>query len=574
MIQPEPARIGRYQLVTLLAEGGMARVYLAFARGPAGFDKLVVVKQIRPELAWDEDFVTMFFDEARIAARLNHANVVHTYEVVEENGLYLLVMEYLEGHTLGDVLRRITRENMPLDQHVWILTQVLSGLSYAHELRDYDGTPLGVVHRDVSPSNVFVTYSGEVKLLDFGIAKAAGAISATHEGTIKGKLGYSAPEQFLQAEIDGRADLYAVGVMLWEALGRRRRRMADTPAATYQARIAGLEPLIREVCPDVPRALAEICDRAVAPDPADRYATAAEFQRELEEYLDQASRPPGRRELSALLERHFHTERAERRVRVQELLSTAISQAPPGSTAVSFASRSPPGAILDLPITEAGPSESPPPFRGGFRASGLRQRPLLIAGGAIVVIGAIAAAVSRKDSGVTVVDSAPGRAAVASSAVSAAAPAEDANRRVETATVQLFVHVKPANALLTLDGARLVSNPFQAEVTADKRAHVLHASAPGYQPVEQVVTFGSDARVEIVLRPVAGAAGRAARAAAEAASQRSAIDNWKPGGGEITRVPAEPAPAETRPLPEVEPKRPPPHTTPPRPIDEKDPYSP
>ena len=568
MIQPEPARIGRYQLVTLLAEGGMARVYLAFARGPAGFDKLVVVKQIRPELAWDQDFVTMFFDEARIAARLNHANVVHTYEVVEENGLYLLVMEYLEGQTLGDVLRRITRENMPLDQHLWILTQVLAGLSYAHELRDYDGTPLGVVHRDVSPSNVFLSYSGEVKLLDFGIAKAAGAISATHEGTIKGKLGYSAPEQFLQGAIDGRADLYAVGVMLWEALGRRRRRMADTPAATYQARIAGLEPKIREVCPDVPRVLAEICDRAVAPDPAERYATAAEFQRELEEYLDQASRPPGRRELAALLERHFHAERADKRARVQELLSTAISQGPPGSTAVSFASRSPPGAFLELPITEG--SDAPPPFRSAFHPGRLRQRPVLVAGGLIVIIGALAALFSRKDSEVTVVDPGPARAAASPSA--APAPAEDANRKVETATIQLFIHVKPASAVVTLDGARLVSNPFQADVTADKRAHVLHASAPGYVPVEQVITFGSDSRIEILLKPMAGAAGRAARAAE--AAQRSAIDNWKPQGGEITRSAPDPTPSEPSPQPDVEPKRRPAPTTPPRSIDEKDPYSP
>jgi eukaryotic-like serine/threonine-protein kinase len=572
MIQPELARIGRYQLVTLLAEGGMARVYLAFARGPAGFDKLVVVKQIRPELAWDQDFVTMFFDEARIAARLNHPNVVHTYEVVEENGLYLLVMEYLEGHTLGDMLRRVARENMPLDQHLWILTQVLAGLSYAHELRDYDGTALGVVHRDVSPSNVFLSYGGEVKLLDFGIAKAAGAISATHEGTIKGKLGYSAPEQFLQGDVDGRADLYAVGVMLWEALGRRRRRMADTPAATYQARIAGLEPKIREVCPDVPAVLAEICDRAVASDPAERYATAADFQRDIEEYLDQASRPPGRRELAALLERHFHAERAERRARVQELLSSAISQSPPGLTTVSFASRSPPGALLDLPITES-TSEAPPPrFRSAFHASGLRQRPVLVAGGLIVLIGAFAAAFSRKDNPVPAVDPGVGHSAASPSAAPAAAATEDATRKVEKSTVQLHIHVKPVSAMVTLDGARLVSNPFQADVNADKRAHVLHASAPGYQPVEQVVTFGSDARIDIVLKPTPGAAGKAARIA-EAAAQRSAIENWKPGGGEITRPAPDPSRPEVRPPAEAEPKRPPP-STPPRTIDEKDPYSP
>lgn len=570
MIQPELARFGRYQLVTLLAEGGMARVYLAFARGPAGFDKLVVVKQIRPELAWDGDFVQMFFDEARIAARLNHANVVHTYEVVEESGQYLLVMEYLEGHTLGDTLRRIARENMPLDQHLWILTQVLAGLSYAHELRDYDGSALGVVHRDVSPSNVFLTYGGEVKLLDFGIAKAAGAISATHEGTIKGKLGYSAPEQFLQTAIDGRADLYAVGVMLWEALGRRRRRMADTPAATYQARIAGLEPKIREVCPDVPAVLAEICDRATAPDPAERYTTAAEFQHELEEYLDQASRPPGRRELAALLERHFAAERAERRARVQELLSTAITQAPPGSTTVSFASRSPPGALYDLPITEG--SDAPPPFRAALTAGNLRHRPLLIAGALVVLIGAFAAAFSRKESVVAAVEPVATRPAAAPSAVPVAPPAEEASKKVETTSVQLFIHVKPASASVTLDGARLVSNPFQADVHVDKRAHVLHASAPGYQAVEQVVTFGNDSRIEIVLKPLPGAAAKAARIA-EAAAQRSAIDNWKPGSGEITRVPSEPSPSEGRTRePEVELKRSP--ATPPRPIDEKDPYSP
>jgi len=572
LIQPEPARFGRYQLVTLLAEGGMARVYLAFARGPAGFDKLVVVKQIRPELAWDQDFVTMFFDEARIAARLSHRNVVHTYEVVEENGQYLLVMEYLEGHTVADVLRRVSRENMPLDQHLWVLTQVLAGLSYAHELRDYDGTPLGLVHRDVSPSNVFLSYTGEVKLLDFGIAKAAGAISATHEGTIKGKLGYSAPEQFMQTSIDGRADLYAVGVMLWEALARRRRRMADTPAATYQARIAGLDPKIREVCPDAPAVLADICDRATAPDPAERYATAAEFQRDLEEYLDQASRPPGRRELSALLERHFHAERAERRARVQDLLSNAITQSPP-STSVSFASRSPPGALYDLPITEESPSEASPPFRSALQMRGLRHRPLLVAGGLVVLIGVFAAAFSRKDAGVVVVDSAAPRAPATPSAAPVP-PTVEEPKKVDTATFQLFIHVKPVAATVTLDGARLVSNPFQADVTADKRAHVLHASAPGYQAAEQVITFNNDTRLEITLKPLPGAAGKAARIA-DAAGQRSAIENWKPGGGEITRSQPEPStPAEGRSRDsEVELKRGQP-STPPRPIDEKDPYSP
>jgi serine/threonine-protein kinase len=514
----------------------------------------------------------MFFDEARIAARLSHRNVVHTYEVVEDNGQYLLVMEYLEGHTVADVLRRVSRENMPLDQHLWILTQVLAGLSYAHDLRDYDGTPLGLVHRDVSPSNVFLSYTGEVKLLDFGIAKAAGAISATHEGTIKGKLGYSAPEQFLQTNVDGRADIYAVGVMLWEALGRRRRRMADTPAATYQARISGLEPKIREVCPDVPGVLADICDRATAPDPEERYATAAEFQRDLEEYLDQASRPPGRRELAALLERHFHAERTERRSRVQDLLSSAITQPPPPSTTLSFASRSP-GALDDLPISEAHPSDAPPPFRSALQVRGARQRPLLVAGGLVVLVGAFAAAFSRKENAVMIVEPTAPRMQAAPSAVPVAPPpVDDPSKKVETATVQLFIRVKPVAATVTLDGARLVSNPFQADVSADKRAHVLRASAPGYVPVEQVITFANDTRVDLVLKPVPGAAGKAARIA-EAAAQRAAIENWKPGG-EITRSVPDPSPSGARPQesePEMKHGQP---STPPRPIDERDPYTP
>src|SRR4051794_6498171 len=239
-------RIGRYEFVTLLGEGGMARVYLAVSRGPVGFNKLVVVKQVRPELAWDRDFLNMFFDEARIAARLNHPNVISTHEVVEENGQYLLAMEYLEGHTLGEILQRLGLAQMPLEQHLWILTQVLAGLQYGHELRDYDGSPLGIVHRDVSPPNVFVTYNGEVKLLDFGIAKAAGAVTSTHKGTVKGKLGYGAPEQFLSKPVDARTDVYAVGVMLWEALAGKRRKNAETAATTWEARIAGLEPKIRE----------------------------------------------------------------------------------------------------------------------------------------------------------------------------------------------------------------------------------------------------------------------------------------------------------------------------------------
>ena len=242
----------------------MARVFLALRRDAFGSEKLVVIKQVRPEFAADTEFLAMFMDESRIALQLNHPNVVHTYEVVGEDPDYFLSMEFLEGRTMAQVLRKYGRRSFPVDLHIWILTQVLAGLQYAHELRGLDGTPLGIVHRDVNPSNVLITSTGEVKLLDFGIAKAAGAMTFTQQGVVKGKLGYAAPEQCLGRASDARTDLFAVGMMLWEAIAGQRRSPAESNAAVLQARVTNKEPAIDEVVPDVSPRLAEICQRALA----------------------------------------------------------------------------------------------------------------------------------------------------------------------------------------------------------------------------------------------------------------------------------------------------------------------
>lgn len=303
-------RIGRHELICLLGEGGMAEVYLAFSRGLADVKKLVVLKVIRRELARDKRFVTMFLDEARLATRLNHPNVVHSYEALEEDGRYVLSMEYLEGQSLFEVFQRIDLRYFPLEQHLWILTQVLAGLQYAHALPDYNGSPLGVVHRDVSPDNTFVTYDGEVKLLDFGIAKASGAVSVTNRGTFKGKLAYCAPEQLQGEECpDARADIFAVGVMLWEALAGRRIEVGDGYPQSAHIRVSGKDPRIREVRPDVVPALADMCDRAMALRPGDRYLSAVDFQRELERYLEESGKRVGRSQLAELMRGHFDIER-------------------------------------------------------------------------------------------------------------------------------------------------------------------------------------------------------------------------------------------------------------------------
>jgi serine/threonine-protein kinase len=314
-----PHHIGRYDVISLLGEGGMARAYLAVSRGPAGFNKLAVIKQILPSLASDADFIAMFLDEARLAARLHHPNIVQTFDVSEQDGSYVLAMEYLEGQTLSGIYRRVHPKTIPLETHLWILTKVLAGLHYAHMLCDYDGTPLGVVHRDVSPGNVLVTYAGEVKLLDFGVAKARCAIASATDKTIKGKPGYCAPEQLRTAEPDARADVFAVGVMLWEALAGRRLNRGATLAEVAKARLSGTEPKIREVKPDIDPVLADICDRALAINPAQRFSTAAEFQMALQSQLNKLG-SHGPSALVEMLETAFSADRHDERKRIRERL--------------------------------------------------------------------------------------------------------------------------------------------------------------------------------------------------------------------------------------------------------------
>jgi serine/threonine protein kinase len=315
-----PAISDRYELIAQLGSGGMARIFLALQRSHIA-SKLVVVKELRPELVDDDAFRTMFLDEARIALCLAHPNVISSFEVIAEGEELCLVMEYLEGRSLGQLLRQVGRTRMPLSAHIWLLTEVLNGLHYSHELADLDGTPLRMVHRDVSPSNVFITRRGEVKLLDFGIAKAAGAIAQTRLGTLKGKLGYASPEQLMGEAIDARSDIYAVGVLLWEALAERRRLVAETPAAMMQARLQNLELSLSQVRSDLPRELVAITERALAWDPAERFPTAEAMRVELLKFLGSRSVVSAQAELSKLIQVQFAAQLAETKTAVEQAIA-------------------------------------------------------------------------------------------------------------------------------------------------------------------------------------------------------------------------------------------------------------
>ncbi len=325
--------LGKFKLIAELGRGGMSEVYLAVIAGPAGFNKLVVVKLIKGELAEDPDFISMFLEEARLSARLSHPNVVQTNEVGEFGGRYYIAMEYLEGQAYSRILHRLGRDRgLPLGMSLRTLSDVLQGLHYAHELPDFDGSPLGVVHRDVTPHNVFITYDGQVKVVDFGIAKAMNSSHETRTGMLKGKVGYMAPEQARGERVDRRADIFSVGVMLWEAaVGKRLWKGLNEVQILHQL-LSGDIPSPRSMRPDISSQLESIIMKAVASDRDKRHSTALELQGELEDLMDSGNERNTLREVGRLLSQTFEDERRklkgiiEQQVQKSSMVATGLYQ--------------------------------------------------------------------------------------------------------------------------------------------------------------------------------------------------------------------------------------------------------
>lgn len=285
-------RFGRYTLIRRIAHGGMATLYLARLDGPEGFEKFYAIKKIHPHLAEEREFVAMFLDEARFASQIQHPNVVQIFELGEVAGEFFLAMEYLAGENLASVMKELALRSLtpprPLIAHV--LARVAAGLHAAHELRDPAGALLGLVHRDVSPQNVLITYDGLVKLLDFGIAKAAGRLSKTATGELKGKYAYMAPEQIVRNDLDRRTDVFSLGIVLYEATTLERLFKDENEVLTLE-RVARCEvPPPRELDPEYPVALEAIVLRALRKAPGERYQTAAALADDLDAYVGSAAR--------------------------------------------------------------------------------------------------------------------------------------------------------------------------------------------------------------------------------------------------------------------------------------------
>lgn len=298
---------GNYEFLRLLGVGGMAEVYLARTTGAQGFEKLVVVKRLLARLVPSERFVGMFVGEAKLAVRLQHANIVQVHSLEEFDGRPFIVMEYVHGQDLFSVLQRAqaSRSNLPVDFGLHCLTEMLKGLGCAHIAVDADGQPLNLVHRDVTPSNVFISYDGEVKLGDFGVAHSTGAVQPSE---LRGKLGYLAPEATQRQHLDARADLFSAGVMLWEILAQRPLFSAATEGDTLR-RLRDYQPEPPSVHnPRVPPDLDRLALKALAKDPACRFQTAAQFEEALSDYLYARGLRWTRRRIADVMQALFSTE--------------------------------------------------------------------------------------------------------------------------------------------------------------------------------------------------------------------------------------------------------------------------
>ncbi|HEV8323349.1 MAG TPA: PEGA domain-containing protein [Myxococcota bacterium] len=483
-------RLGSYQCLAAIGQGGMAEVFLARHEGKMGFEKLVVLKCIHPHLAKQKYFVDMFLDEARLAARINDPHVVQIYELGEADGVLFIAMEYLAGESLRAVLKGSAQRNRLVDPRLAarIVADAAAGLHAAHELRDTAGEPLDVVHRDASPGNIIVLYNGGVKVVDFGVAKARGKVAQTTGGEVKGKFAYMSPEQLLGEEVDRRADVFSLGVVLWEALTVKRLFRAENDGATVKLILEGTAPPPSAMRADVPPELDRITLRALAKDRQDRYQTAEALRAALEGYLHGTGGPSGPLELAAYM-RDLFPERVRARTNLLE------SAARPEAGAVA-----PEDLDLDAELDSQDSSsvsiavedratmrEIHHALLRGQRAQ-RRKRLLITAAVALlfaVVLSGVAVKVWRSDtSRPAVVLNAPG--------------ATKGKARID---------VTPADARVSLDGEAVAGAPPLLLEALAPGTHELTVTAPGF--VAATVTFeakaGETAAVSAALKALAPA---------------------------------------------------------------------
>jgi eukaryotic-like serine/threonine-protein kinase len=532
--------VGKYRIIGQLGEGGQARVYLALMTGPGSFHKLLVLKVLRESAQHDRLVVDAFMQEARLAAQVNHPGIVQTYEVGEERGSHYIAMEYVKGQSLRALNRRLAADALPLHIHLGILADVARALHYTHTLKDFDGSPLNLVHRDVSPQNVMVSYEGAVKLLDFGIAKVSGNDELTQDGMIKGKVAYMAPEQIRGGALDRRADVFSLGVMVFQAVtGKPFAGGNEVPEVTkMQHRLEGSEPRLRQVAPDAPAPLIELCDRALCVDPKDRQESAEQLADEIGTYLLEISSGSYPRELARIMATSFGEERRAVDAMIDEQVRLAMSEAADHTNI-------PP--MYEISIDQ--PSGTPPTvYEGQQRAAPRGGRNMgWVAAGLVTFVALVGVGVflwngrgegPRRDDMSDI-------AADSRSEQRAPLPSESVPNSVHLAevtpsvTIRVRIDAEPAGAHVELDGER-ITVPAELTRPRDGSAHVVDVRAPGHIPERRRLTFDGDVDVDVALRRFRE---RPSRAEPEHAQQATSAEPERPRRDPVV----DPAEGEERP---------------------------
>jgi len=478
----------KYHVLMELGRGGTAVVNAGIARGIGGFTKIVVLKNIKEEFLSDRETVRMFVNEARLSARMNHPNVVQVYEVFRQNRLPVIVMEYLDGQPLGRIQPRAFHDpSYTTAMAISIVCRVLAGLQYAHTLADYDGTPLELVHRDVSPQNVMLTYDGQVKLVDFGIAKLSSSSQNTKTGVVKGKIAYMAPEQLEGSQLDCRSDLFAVGVMLWESIARRRMWGARSDAEIVRSLVLDDVPQIRQALPDVDPELARICDRSLAIRPDERYLSAEQFQTDLETYLGSRGLVVRQQEIAEMVTRVCADLRDNSAERLKAELAKFAAGAPGWEDALTAFEE------LHTPVPESGE-------RG--------NKWWLLALALLLVFGMVAAVYSWMGEPHQPIAEQPPRAEPAPPVTAAPAlprPPEPPPEQPApvAAQVTLRVSVTPPEATVSLDGQRLAGSPPTLSLPKDEHEHELRAEAEGFEAQTRQLRLTDDVELKLELKALA-----------------------------------------------------------------------
>ena len=381
-------KFGQYTLLERIAVGGMAELYKARMRGVEGFQKTVAIKRILPHLTDNAEFVEMFIDEGKLAAQLTHPNIAHIYDLGKIGSDYYIAMEYVEGKDLRSALNLARKKGTPLPMGLALLiaARLASALDYAHRKRDFDGRELGLVHRDVSPQNILLTSEGDIKLVDFGIAKAVSKASQTQMGALKGKLQYMSPEQAWGKTVDGRSDIFSLGAVLFELLTGERLFSGDSEISVLEAVREGKIRAPREVNPAVPPEVDAIVMRALRVEPEDRYATAGELQQRLEAALYSLRPTPGHSDLAAYLGRLLEPEPGTAAAGVEAAPAAVEPRESSAPTAVRAAAAAAVRAGAEVPaMVPSLPAGARPLVEEGRRGRGL----LIAAMVGVVAIGAL-----------------------------------------------------------------------------------------------------------------------------------------------------------------------------------------